>query len=249
MRTYSGASLTEAQKLEINRSIQAARSPFGGYVSISLVTFGHDAPERPGTYGIIKNCHDFLVMTARTDDESSLLSAGFLMEQVVLHATGMGLGTCWMAASFRSSSFKVRIPEGEDIVIVSPVGEPAERKSLIDRVTHALARSSTRKPFDQLFSVDAHSPHAALFREALEAVRLAPSSVNSQPWRAFCKGDRVHFYYKGSSRNTLIDMGIGLCHFYLICKAGALDGEFIKDPGAEKKSGFNYLCSFIVREL
>jgi len=45
-------------------------------------------------------------------------------------------------------------------------------------------------------------------------MRLAPSSVNSQPWRALVVGDTVHFYYTPKSNLSLIDCGIGLCHFY-----------------------------------
>jgi len=62
---------------------------------------------------------------------------------------------------------------------------------------------------------------AGEFREALEMVRLAPSAVNKQPWRAVVCGDTVHFYEKQGKGFVAangwdiqkVDVGIALYHF------------------------------------
>ena len=84
-----------------------------------------------------------------------------------------------------------------------------------------------------------------------EKVRLAPSAVNKQPWRAIAKDNVVHFYLKRSKgfkkENNLdmqmIDMGIALCHFALGAEDGNLNIEFIqKDP--HLLSDMEYIASY-----
>ena len=69
--------------------------------------------------------------------------------------------------------------------------------------------------------------------EPLEMVRLAPSAVNKQPWRAVVCGGSVHFFKKGSkllASDSLdlqkIDMGIALAHFDMTLREGGAVGRF-----------------------
>ena len=91
---------------------------------------------------------------------------------------------------------------------------------------------------------------------ALEAVRLAPSAVNKQPWRVVVCGEKVHFYEKRSrgyvSDNgwdiQKIDMGIALCHFELAAKECGLDAAFeLSDPSLPVPEGAAYIASFMCK--
>lgn len=55
-------------------------------------------------------------------------------------------------------------------------------------------------------------------------MRLAPSSTNSQPWRAEVVGDTVYFYYENKSEASILDLGIGICHFWFAAKESGIDG-------------------------
>ena len=70
------------------------------------------------------------------DDEASSLTAGFRFEQVVLKAWQLGLGTCWIAATFKGSTFEDENiwPDGEKLRVICPVGTPA-KQSLMEKVT------------------------------------------------------------------------------------------------------------------
>ncbi len=243
VRTYSPTPLDESHIAALQTSIDTAGTPFGGDIKIGLVHFTNDAPARPGTYGVIKGAEWFMVMSA-ADDDRSWLSAGFMMEQPVLEATELGLGTCWMAATFSSKQFSkvFEAPEGQKIMMVSPVGYPVGRKRILERITGMIAKSRTRKEFSTLFrDTDTDSR----FNDALEMMRLAPSSVNSQPWRALVHGNQVDFYYKPGNF-SLIDMGIGLCHFDIGCHEENMTGMFavinLPEPAPED---FEYLISYI----
>lgn len=240
VRNYSPAPLTESQIEELRKIIASSSSPFGGNVTIQLDTFEATGPVKMGTYGFVSGARNYFVV-ASSDDDDSLLSLGYRFEEVVLGATALSLGTCWLGATYRSSAFERRHtwPAGESLRIVSPVGIPA-RKTLKERILRLSAGSDKRKPFGSLFFKDDFSTpleETDRFGLSLEMLRLAPSSTNSQPWRAVACGNKVHFYYVPRTKFALIDSGIGLCHFALSEKEQDHRGSFANDPDAPKPSG------------
>ena len=64
--------------------------------------------------------------------EESRLSLGFRMEQVFLKAASMGLGTCWIAAIFKGTTFAdaAGFPDDIPLKVVMPVGYSAEKQSI-----------------------------------------------------------------------------------------------------------------------
>ncbi|WP_083248367.1 nitroreductase family protein [Desulfuribacillus stibiiarsenatis] len=71
----------------------------------------------------------------------NLEDIGYTLEQLILYATSKGLGTCWLGGTFTKSSFErmVQLKEHEILPIITPVGYPAENKSLIERMMRYLA--------------------------------------------------------------------------------------------------------------
>lgn len=246
VRDYTGVPLTEAQHAALQQAIATATSPFGPVPHMALRTFGARGPERPGTYGTVTGGRTYILM-GYADGDTAALAAGFAMERVVLEAAALGLGTCWMAATFRSADFTrgIEWPEAQPLRIVSPVGVPAQHRSLWQRVTSTMARSRHRKPFGELFfDGDFSTPLCPDGRlgEALELMRLAPSSLNSQPWRALLSHDRsaIHFYTKAKGDLAMLDLGIGLSHFAL----GMADAaSFFTAADAPQARGLRYAIS------
>lgn len=250
VRTYNRAPLDQNQIELLTRCVASAQSPFGGRVAIRLRLFNVAAGYKPSTYGMIKGASDYFLVAFAKGDRCSELTAGYRFEQVVLKAWQMGLGTCWIAATFKQTVFEegVRWPDGLSLQIVSPVGVAAKERSLLERVSRSVVGSDRRKPFGKLFfESDFSTPLSSesRFGESLEMMRLAPSSTNSQPWRAVVEGDTVHFYYVDKSKLAMIDCGIGLCHFHLTEQYRQSDGRFeecAQHPAAPK--GVKYLISY-----
>ena len=249
VRTFDGSPLSQKQKAELEEFIATAGSPFGGNATIQLVDADLKGPYRPGTYGVIRGARNYLLM-GMASDETSMLSAGFIMEQVVLKATEMGLGTCWIAATFKGSDFArlADMPPDRPLRIISPIGVAAEKRSLLERLTRSIARSSSRKPFGDLFFAGNFStplPADSQWAEPLEMMRLAPSSTNSQPWRAIVTDNAIHFYYR-PSHYAILDLGIGLSHFALTASLRHLPGSWHHLPTAPPApSTLRYLISYI----
>lgn len=249
VRTFKPMPLLPDEINAVQRLIDAATDPFGGRCEIRLQQFDIKGPARPGTYGVVRGASHYLLM-AYADDEVSALSAGYRMERVVLGATAMGLGTCWIAGTLRSGQFDrgQQWPAGLSLKIVSPIGHPADKRSLLERIARRAIGSDGRKPFGELFSDTAFGQPLApdsLYAHPLAMLRLAPSSTNSQPWRAVVDGRTVHFYTRSSGHLATLDCGIALCHFHLAAQEAGLCGAFhTLSDYPTPPSGFRYLLSY-----
>ncbi|MDE6304316.1 MAG: hypothetical protein K2M01_05765 [Paramuribaculum sp.] len=249
VRTFDGKGLNSQQVAELEKAITESSSPFGGNLTIKLRKFNLKEGYKPSTYGMIKGAEDFFLLGIGSD-EASAISAGYRFEQVVLRAWLLGLGTCWIAATFKGSDFDkgVTWPAGEELKVICPVGK-AEKPSIKEKITRFTMGSKNRKPFNELFfykDFKTSVPENNQFYEALEMLRLAPSSTNSQPWRALVDGDTVHFYYKPKSPASVLDCGIGICHFHETEKFYAHKGEFSKIGTAPvPPEDWKYLVSYI----
>ena len=188
---------------------------------------------------------------------------GYAFEKTVLFAETIGAGTTWIAGTMNRDAFEkaMILGEGEVMPCVSPLGYPAKKMSLREVMMRKGVKADWRIPFEELFfdgsfGAPLAKSGAGRLAEALEAVRLAPSAVNKQPWRAVISGDRVHFYEQRTKGYVsddgwdlqLIDMGIALSHFELAAKESGLDVSFeIGDPGLPLPANTRYVASYAVR--
>lgn len=223
--------------------------PFGSRHRLALVAAaeGDAAALRGlGTYGFIKNPQGFIVGAMGPGDKNCE-DFGYLMEEAILHATGLGLGTCWLGGSFTKSSFarKIAATPAETVPAVTSVGYPAEAAKEDDWIRRR-AGGAHRLPPDQLFFAGAFGrplapADAGPYVEVLEAVRWAPSASNKQPWRVVRDGHAWHIFLqrtKGYGKDSFfgrllgvadlqrVDMGIAMCHFELAARALGLPGRW-----------------------
>ncbi|MDD5476337.1 MAG: nitroreductase family protein [Syntrophales bacterium] len=228
--------------------------PFGSAADFHLLDFGDMESgelKKLTTYGVIKGARHFIVGTVKSGPKA-MEDFGYCLEEIVLKATMMGLGTCILGGTFKRSGFaeKVNLGEGELLPAVTPVGYPHDKRSMVDRMFRTLAGSDNRKPWKELFFHDHSSREldyddAGEYSDCLECVRLAPSASNRQPWRVIKEGraDAFHFYLKRTPgyENAVkdiklqnIDMGIAMCHFALSAGERGLAGIWdVHDPGLE----------------
>ena len=250
VRSYNGQPLTAEQETELKQYIAQSTSPFEGGVTIRLATVGDGSDFHPSTYGVIKGARSFFMVSAQ-DTDSAWLSAGYQMERLVLNANAMKLGTCWITGTFDKGTFTeaAQTPKDQKLIAVVSVGAPADSRSFMDKIFHHFAKGGKRQPFGSMFFMNNFNtplPSDGQFATPLELMRWAPSAMNKQPWRALVRGNQVDFYYKGSGRAPVLDMGIGLCHFDLACQAQHVNGMFAKNNMAvDAPDDWSYIISYI----
>lgn len=164
-----------------------------------------------GTYGVIKGRPAYVAVIA--GDE---FRAGLEGERAVIEFTRRGLGTCWLGGTFNSrlAGKAVSVAAGERIVAVIAVGHPAPRRRVLESVMRLAVRSSSRKAVPSLIIAGVPAPQLA---RAMEAVSLAPSACNRQPWRfAFNTSGHIDVYGDPSDSFVKLDVGIAVAHFLMV---------------------------------
>lgn len=218
-----------------------------------------------GSYGLIRGARFYLTALVQKDEPRRWEDAGFALEAVVLQATSLGLGSCWIGGVFDRKRFRreLGIGAGEQLPVVVAVGRPAARPSLRDRLVRWGARGDLRKsPAGLFFAPDWRTPllYEKLPRWApvLDCLRLAPSASNKQPWRIvheegvfhfFLNRDRAYGAMMPLADLQRIDLGIAICHFQAAAADAGLDGEWRdKDPMLpETPANYEYIVSFVIR--
>jgi hypothetical protein len=262
-RTYLDHPIAAGDREALEACIaQKVRGPLGSSARFGLIAAApgdESALKRLGTYGFIKGARGFIIGAVRRGP-GDLEDYGYLLEEVVLEATRIGLGTCWLGGTFTRGSFTSRfggIGRDESIPAVVATGYPGDDGA--ERI-RARTEGDRRNPPDELFfaeewmeplggSGDGSAGLAAAdgYGPALEAVRMAPSATNRQPWRIVRRGSDWHFYMarsKGYGKGSLgfkllriadlqrVDLGIAMCHFELVAREIGLRGAWtVADPG------------------
>jgi nitroreductase len=269
-RSYDGRTLDEQARKELEEFLSCTdNGPFGVPVRLHLV----DRPESSwrtrafGTYGFVSGARQFLAGAVVKADKD-LENYGYVFEKAVLFATDLGLGTCWLGGTFNRSSFSraIHLRDNETLPAISPVGYKKARQGALDSMMHRAVGSADRRLWGDLFFYkDFDTPikeaEAGRYSVPLEMVRIAPSSINGQPWRVIkIEGaDSFHFYLKrtGMRKRTAdifvpldllrIDMGIAMCHFELTSREIGLKGSWkVLNPDSGPLHGeMEYVVSWV----
>ncbi|QLY78834.1 nitroreductase family protein [Clostridium intestinale] len=262
VRTYEKRPLSKEDKEKLMEYANTLSNPFGAKVAFRLLENKSEAnSEKLGTYGVIKGTKIFIGATV-PNEEFALEALGYDFEKLVLYATHLGLGTCWLAGTFNRNGFTaaMHVKENELFPAVSAIGYPAVKKSLTESFFRKTLKSNQRKDWNELFFKDNFNTplkreEAGEYTLPLEMLRLAPSATNKQPWRVVQSGQVYHFYEEkalgysdaGPVDIQKVDVGISVSHFHLTALENSLKGDFekLQKPSIVTPDNTQYLFSWI----
>jgi len=100
---------------------------------------------------VIVACADPLESGSNNSVDYYIVDATIALDHLVLAATDVGLGTCWIAG-FNEEKLKelLEVPKRIRIVALTPVGYPAETKGVADRIAKGLLKTKKRKTLDEI---------------------------------------------------------------------------------------------------
>ena len=154
---------------------------------------------------------------------------GYYGERLVLLATQLGLGTCWVAGTFDRTTTRAELAPDEALHDVIPLGYMPDKLPLKQRTIRAGLRARSKKldafwrgpqPFDQA---------PAWIKAAIDAVGKAPSAINEQP--VVFVQDEVDGPIRAelSRQKTgmeFTDLGIAKLHFELAAATNGVNGKW-----------------------
>lgn len=137
-----------------------------------------------------------------SDDDNSFVNIGYVYEQLVIYLTSLGLGTCWVGS-------------------VSPK-DYKECDGMKWVITLAFGREKNNQPWRNNLNEIKRKSLSSISKQLdnrLETVRIAPSTVNSQPWYFMHSDEKIMVYCKVQgllkkwmANMNKIDIGIALSH-------------------------------------
>ncbi|MFN2195853.1 MAG: nitroreductase family protein [Anaerolineales bacterium] len=218
----------------------------------------------PLTVWPVVNATEFLVAIAPSKyDRLAVIDVGRTLEKIVIDATRMGLGTCWIGPGADHASIIRDLgarfnPEQDHIICVCAVGYRSSFWPILVRLIQI--QFHRRKPLAELFFADAHfqqplNVDAApfnRFERCYEVCQWSPSSYNGQTTRCAAvmapNGDqagqddegqphleRFDFYTATASRYYApVAVGIWCAHWELGCEKLGIPGHFAVLPAEER---------------
>ena len=246
-RSYQTAPLSDADREELLAAVERElQRPPLGKAEPRLVYI-----RAPLTVWPVVNASEFLVaIVPEPYDRTAVIEVGRSLQRVVVEATRMGLGTCWIGPGADQRSVAKELgkrfdPRTEHIVCVCAIGYPSAYAPLFVRL-FTRKMSATRLPLRELFfsdgalrkPLDVDTAPYDRFGPAYEVCRWAPSSYNGQTTRAAVQIDEpgevneVKFFAVTTSRYYApVALGIWCTNWELACQALGQAGAFELGPG------------------
>ena len=257
VRTFDGKEVSENDKEKLALFIEKIENPYGIPISFRLL----DGKKQNLSCPVVKGTD--LYVGAKAPRMPHIEEAfGYSFERLVLYAQSIGIGTVWIGGTMDRSAFEraMALEQNEMIPCISPLGYPAEKRSVRENMMRKAIKADSRDPFEKIFfdgtfGVPLTEKAAGRLAGALETVRWAPSAVNKQPWRVMVDKNGAHFYLKrtkgyiseAAGDMQKIDLGIALCHFALAAEESGINVSFsISDPGIATDADTEYIASYLL---
>jgi len=208
----------------------------------------HGASSRIFSGNTMVKAPHYLIVTSEVKD-GYRENVGFALEHTVLSLTREGFGTCWMGGMLSRLILDkaVQIKKNHVPVIVIALGYPEEPLDC------AANLAGTRKRMDIKDFVFGSMDKNLL--QIMDAVRMAPSAMNSQPWRFWIEDGSIDLYIstkgffgiKPLKNLNRIDAGIALCHFVIASRHFDIPYD-IKPMQSKGRDGLLYITSIIEKD-
>ncbi|MBR3171249.1 MAG: nitroreductase family protein [Lachnospiraceae bacterium] len=229
----------EASKLAaIGAFYEEAPSLFPGIrteIGITDNTDGKHAPK--GFFGV--RAPYYLTIYSEKKDRF-MMNAGCIMEQLSLYMLTLGLGSCFLG----SVSYRQKRDDLEPVIIMA-FGKSAG--ALTRRATEA-----KRIPMHELCIFKEEPRHWT--QDVMEAARLAPSAMNSQPWRFVIMKSRIHFFSKKRDIDRFgkwdeFSFGCLFAHVLVTAEEQWLDVDLIRLENISQKNfrSSQYVLSALIK--
>ncbi len=263
-RTFTETPLTPAHLEKISTFLENPKNqmgPFENTIEFEWVLEAESQEkEQIGTYGFIQNAQGY-ILGSSTNDAQEIFDYAYVLENIVLYLTLLGIGTCWLGGRFRKQEAMslLSLADNEIIPAIITIGYIKEKPRLRDRMVRRVLKAKKRKPEDQLFFYETFEEplgeRARDFQQALHYVRVAPSAQNKQPWRLVFNIDfsQVHFY-AASPLGThplymcdpaYLDIGIAYNHFEAGLDESSITGKLVvEEPGIGKPEEYSYITTW-----
>lgn len=205
VRRYKEEPIEPEKIKQIQDAIDSINAETG--LNIQLVTNEPNAfTGAMASYGHFSGCSNYIAICSKNGRSEEI---GYYGEELVLLCQMLGLNTCWVALTFSKGKAKFNCNRGERLQIVISLGYGIHE-----------GKPHKNKPLDELYTAEGEM--SEWFKNAMDAVLLAPTAMNQQKFHFTLIDDNKVKAKALFGPYAKMDLGIAKYHFEL----GANGHEF-----------------------
>ena len=233
-RKYLPQTLSPAETDELQKMIEQCNQ--AGGLRIQLIDSCPEAFSGTKSFGFFSGVTTVLALIGPESDPNLDEKCGYYGEKLVLTATAMGLGTCWVAGTYdREPLCRRFVGEGQRLCCVITIGHVPESPGAKEKLIRSVVRRKSKSIAELSKGMGPD-----WFMAGVTAVQRAPSARNLQPIRFLYDGKRVKAEIAEVHSLSSIDMGIAKYHFEVGAHGGVWtwgDGGVFVKAEEEKSCG------------
>lgn len=195
-------------------------------LNIQLVKDGKEAISGfKASYGMITGVSSFLALVADKNIKNYKEKLGYYGEMLVLEATSLGLGTCWIGGTYKKEECKkhININDDEELVCIIAVGYVDEELSIKEKLVERLNKKDIK--LEDIIIANGNAI-ASWMKEGAVFAMKSPSALNKKPIAFKIEDNKIKAVITKSNHGyEEIDLGISMLHFAL----GAYTKEYKGD--------------------
>ncbi|NLV73092.1 MAG: hypothetical protein GXY52_00180 [Chloroflexi bacterium] len=193
----------------------------------------HNLNQVFGAYGRLVT-PPYVIVPTITGTFHLLVDLGYRSQQLAMHLTQLGLGTCFVGTLGydRQMQDLFNLSPDHHHAAVIAFGHPADNTPgrIYNTMARLLVGANNKLPADQLYSEDFtnYIQPPPNWAPLIEAARSSPSARNAQPWRfygsgnhlfLFCERRNVRYGQSTGAFYKFFDSGICLANIHLAVQA------------------------------
>ena len=214
---------------------------FGKNETSTVLVDNHSGKQR--TLGMFGVKAPYYLLIYSEDGEKAVMNVGFVCQQIELYICSRGLGSCIVNPS--SARKSLRSQGSQKLCGIIAFG----------RSTSGYTRQQVEAKRLEMSKLCVYKEKPRLWmKQLLEAARIAPSSMNSQPWRFVVYDNRIHIFSKGKKTEQMklldeLNFGIMFANMIVVAEELWLDVDLIRLEDISQKTFMNsrYILSVILR--
>lgn len=178
----------------------------------------------------------YYLIISSTRNAGYYINAGYLMQQISLYLTSKNVGSCFLGATRLKN--QVIVDSNMEHIITLAFGESNKKVYRISDKAKRLPEKDTVIYKEDVLEV---------VKKIIKAGRLAPSSMNGQPWRFLAYKNRIHVFCKKDwikseriSKLKQIDIGVAISNMLVAIDEMWLYADIVYSDNISKQSTRNY---------
>ncbi len=236
-RSYMSTSLDQKTLEEIKNFGEQAK-PLNSDIKVTFKIVGPESIK-----SILAWRSPYYIAIFSEEKNNYLNNIGFIFQQFDLYLQSIGLASCWVGIGKFSGAgqkdvFQDAIVIDNDLKFIILLAFGSAKDNHGERSIEQFKRKTLVEISDY--------PD-----ERLEAARLAPSAMNSQPWYFSHDNNIIHVYSINQniakrivlSYMNKIDIGIALAHLYI---TNSNTFRLVKAKAPQQIKGYYYVCSISI---